>query len=204
MARVAALALAVMTFASSARAQSASTELPAAPPTSSGVTLASDGSAILWPTTTPDVALRHPILRRGRDVGILTAGILLLTVGASIGVGMAANDALNGNCISFRPVGFGVSSTHVSCDTGYLAFVPVAGSMLVGSLNLHGPAPDTGWIVLGSLAVVPQIVGLILVMFAAHGYTEDLVSLDDTDEASVTFVPLVSGTELGGMLEVWL
>jgi hypothetical protein len=172
-----------------ARAQ----DLPYAPVSSAPIPASSEGTELLWPARTPDTALAHPVLRRGRDMGLISVGILGLSVGMIIGIGIASADlAGRGNCHEFAPPSFVL--TQVQCGTAPFALIPFAGSVLVGTVSFHGSV-TAETILPGTLALAPQIMGLVFLLLGMHGFTEDLGSRDDA--VAVNVVPLLSSSELG-------
>jgi hypothetical protein len=162
---------------------------PTAPASSRAVPEAPGGHELLWPTRAPEGTLAHPILRRGHDMGLITAGIAGLSLGMVVGVAMASFDVAFGNCESFT--GFG--TVRVECGTAPFSLIPFAGSILVGSVAMHGSVRGE-MILAGGLALAPQVLGIIFLLIGMHGATEDLVSNDDI---ALRFTPIVSSTEIG-------
>ena len=183
----------VLGFATHASAQT----LPEPPPTSRPVADLG-GPELVWPATTPEAAFPRPILRRGRDMGLISSGIALLSVGMIVGIGIASADLATGNC---RELGF--SSARVSCGNAPLALIPVAGSLLVGTVRFHGTEIDSVETLFGAIGAVPQILGLVLLLVGMHGFTEDLLSEDDIAVA-LRLTPWLSGTQLGATLSLSL
>ena len=170
-------------------------DVPAAPATSRAVPR-SGGDELLWPAAAPTSAVEHPLLLRGHDMGLISTGIVGLSLGMIVGVVIASFDLAGGNCRDFTSPFFG--SSRVECGTAPFALVPFAGSVVVGTVGLHGSVgPET--IIPGVIAVAPQIVGLILLLVGLHGYTEDLASSDDL---ALSLSPLVSDSSLGASLRV--
>lgn len=169
---------------------------PAAPETSRAVVSPSEGPLLLWPTTPPADALDHPMLRRGHDMGLISAGIIGLSLGMIVGVVIASLDLAFGNCETRGGRGFG--TVHVQCGTAPFSLVPLAGSVVVGTVGLDGSV-GVASIIAGSLAAAPQIAGLIALLVGMHGYTEDLVG-----DVRVRLDPVVSGSQLGALLTVHL
>lgn len=201
--RAAVLALSFLLAASSvARAQGLPTtfapgELPTAPATSRGV----GPHDALWPRTSPEGALDHPILERGHDMGLISLGIVGLSLGMIVGVAMASFDVSQGNCHEFVSSPFSFSSRRVECGSAPFALIPFAGPVLVGSVAFNGFA-DGGAIAAGTLALAPQIAGLIFLLMGVHGFTEDLVS--DPTGLSLRIDPWLSSSQLGASVSVSL
>ena len=193
--RLVALALVLSVGASSALAQ----ELPLAPGTSRAVPI--DPHALLWPSETPRSAMSHPILQRGHDMPLITTGIALLSLGMAVGVFIAFSDLAWGNCHDFT--GFSFVERRVQCGTAPLALIPFAGSALVGLVGFNG-STDASTGLPGTIAIAPQILGIILLLIGMHGYTEDLVPRTEVGDATLSFVPDVSSTSLGATVRLSL
>jgi len=131
-------------------------------------------------------------------MGLISSGIALLSVGMIVGIGIASADLATGNC---RELGF--SSARVSCGNAPLALIPVAGSLLVGTVRFHGTEIDGVETLFGAIGAVPQILGLVLLLVGMHGFTEDLLSEDDIAVA-LRLTPWLSGTQLGATLSLSL
>lgn len=182
--------------ASPAAAQEAS--MPTAGPTSRAV----DASApLFWPASPPEGALTHPVLLRGHDMGLISTGIALLSVGSIVAVIIASLDLTIGNCHEFTFFPTTRMIEHEECGTAPLALVPIAGSVLVGNVGFHG-STDIGTILPGSLALAPSIVGLIFLLVGVHGFTEDLVSGDG--DLAFRIDPMLSSSAAGASLTVRL
>jgi len=76
-----ALVIVVLSLASVAQAQ----QRPMAPAGSTPIEHAAPGTELLWPANAPEGALREPILRRGRDMGLISVGIVGLSIGMIMG-----------------------------------------------------------------------------------------------------------------------
>lgn len=179
----------VLGLASRASAQA----FPTPPPTSHA---ASSGPAdLLWPDAPPAGALHHPILRRGHDMGLISTGIALLSAGMITGVAIASTDLSGGNCRDFT-FATGFTGARVSCQNAPLAFVPIAGSILVGSVRFNGSEIDGVMTLVGVVGAVPQILGLVFLLIGMHGFTEDLDEATSS-EIAWSLSPILSSTQIG-------
>lgn len=149
---------------------------PRAPSTSRDVSgsSGSDGAPLLWPATPPpEGTLDRPMLLVGHDMPLLTAGIVMLSLGMAMNVIVASLDVSVGNCADFFP------PARMECGTAPFALVPLAGGVLLGTVHFHGDHIATAVpIVVGLSSLAPQVFGLVLTLIAVHGHTEDLVSRD--------------------------
>ncbi len=191
----------VLAVSAVARAQDRFDDPPIAPAGSRAVAPSVDGHELLWPATTPPTALPHPVLRRGHDMGLISAGIVGLSLGMIVGVIIASFDLAFGNCERFTG---SFASTRVQCGTAALSLIPFAGSVIVGSVSLGSGSVTAETIIPGGLAIAPQIVGLVLLLMGMHGYTEDLVPEADFGDVVVRVTPILSSSVLGGSLSLSL
>lgn len=165
-------------------------QLPTAPETSRPVVRAEPGPTLLWPAVPPADTVDHPVLRRGHDMGLITTGIVGLSLGMSVGILMASFDLAGGNCQRF---GFGA---HVTCGTAPFALIPIGGSIVVGNVAFDGSV-NAGMVIAGTLAAAPQIAGLVFLLVGLHGFTEDLVG-----DVHVRVDPIIGSTLVGARLTV--
>lgn len=148
---------------------------PRAPSSSRDVSgsLGRDGRPLFWPTEPPAGTLGRPVLLVGHDMPLLTAGVVMLSLGMAMNVIVASLDVTAGNCADYFP------ATRMECGTAPFALVPLAGGVVLGTVHFHGDHIATAVpIVVGLSSLAPQILGLILTLVAVHGHTEDLVSRD--------------------------
>ena len=123
-----------------------------------------------WLVSLPD---REAVLLVGHDMPLLTAGVVMLSLGMAMNVIVASLDVTAGNCADYFP------ATRMECGTAPFALVPLAGGVVLGTVHFHGDHIATAVpIVVGLSSLAPQILGLILTLVAVHGHTEDLVSRD--------------------------
>jgi hypothetical protein len=189
-------AFAVLLWALSPLLASAAHAQPTAPATSSPIESASRGTELLWPAHPPEGVLSQPILRRGRDMGLISVGIVGLSVGMIVGIGIASADLAGGNCHNF----FG--GVAIQCGTAAFSLIPFAGTVIVGNVGLHGSIDDGLIHTFGTLGLAPQIFGIIFLLVGMHGFTEDLGSRDD--DFAVQVLPIVSSSQLGLRVSVSL
>ena len=178
-------------IASSARAQAP--VLPAAPATSRGVVSSGYAVELLWPAAPPRGATEHPVARSGHDFGLISGGIVLLSLGMLVGVAIASVDAANGGCRDYARV----SSALVDCGSEPFALIPIAGAALVGGVAFHGHRDDAWPFVAGLIAAAPQLFGLVLLLIGVHGQTYDILPRARIDGIALRAMPMISTSVLG-------
>jgi hypothetical protein len=179
-----------------ARAQCVGEDCSVVPPRSSveAPRTAVTSTDLLWPASPPTFTgvVERPYLQRGRDFGFLAAGVVLLSVGLGVQLLVGGIDQLASNCFTsdFRRV--------QTCNSWPYAFVPFAGGILAGTVSMNGiRLSNAGGAIGGPLALVPQLVGLAFLMFAVHGYTEDVVPGIRIADVRVQIFPYASASEGG-------
>lgn len=133
----------------------------------------------LWPREPErlELAVLEPRLRRGKDEGLLGAGVGLALAGLLGGFVVGIDDALSPRCS-----GLGPSEPTVSCGAGGLSLIPIVGGLLAGTVEIDRPRRSGAGSVLAGIGLgAAQIAGLIITIVAVHGSTEDLVSAWDLE-----------------------
>lgn len=136
----------------------------------------SEDALDLWPDPPASLSLgiEEPRLTRGRDAGLIGVGLALAIVGLGGSIGLGIYDAAHASCLGAPVRGLGEQPT--ACDAGGLALVPVVGGLLASTVALGGRRVSNGGTILaGALLGGAQLVGIVLLMVAVHGYTEDVV-----------------------------
>lgn len=187
---------------SAAHAQCAGEDCEVVPPPSSAPATRSTLSStdLLWPAAPPSHAgvVERPYLRRGKDVGLIIASATVLSVGMAGALVIGGMDQIVQNCFDTSPSAGSRSFSPVPCDSAPLALVPLAGGILSGTVSLNGSRTSTtlGAIV-GPLVLITQLVGLSILLFAIHGYTEDIVPSVSVADVRVQVLPYASASEGG-------
>ncbi len=128
-------------------------------------------------------------------MGLISTGIALISAGMITGVAIASADLTGGNCRDFSFT-TSFSDTRVSCQNAPLSLIPIAGSILVGSVRFNGTEIDGLMTLTGIVGAIPQILGLIFLLIGVHGYTEDLGEATST-EIAWSVSPILSSTQVG-------
>lgn len=182
------LVLIVVACATRAHAQCTGEGCAPPPPSTYGAVESTEiaSTELLWPAAPPSIgAIERPRLQRGHDLGLVAAGVTLMSLSLSLQLVVGALDQAARNCqdpASFR---------SLACDSWAFGFVPLAGGFLVGMTSVHGNRSNiVPGVFAGPLLLVPQLVGVVLLLVAVHASTEELVP-------GVELTPYASTTEGG-------
>jgi hypothetical protein len=157
---------------------------------------------LLWPDEAPPLRglVHRPRFRRGRDMPILGTGVGLLLAGLIGQLALGIDDQLARHCQTFsRGPGF----ASQGCDAWPFALIPMAGGLFATIAHPAAERSSTNGsaVLAASLLSVEQLIGVIVLAFAVHGYTEDVEPTESGPFARLRARPFASTTSAGLVIE---
>ena len=140
---------------------------------------------LLWPAPpTYETVVEHPYLHRGHDLGLISVGVTLLSVGTALGLVLGLCDSL--------------ALANSTGDGWTFGFIPFAGGILSITATLEGTRSRSSVLMIGApFGTLAQVIGVIALMVAVHGHTEEVAPSVSIAGMRLHVMPYASGSDAG-------